>query len=63
MENFDRENMNQLLKIHQYFLLSKFCAIWYYGMFTMEKELESLHTNKVWDLVELATQRCGSYWQ
>ena len=32
MENFDRENIDELLKIYQirqYFLLSKFCAVQY----------------------------------
>ena len=29
MENFDRENNDELLKIRQYFLPLKFCAVWY----------------------------------
>ena len=32
MENFDRENIDELLEIRQirqYFPLSKFCTIWY----------------------------------
>ena len=34
MENFDRENIDELLEIHQirqYFPPSKFCAVWYLG--------------------------------
>jgi len=28
VENFDRENVDELIKIRQYFSLSKFFAIW-----------------------------------
>jgi len=33
VENFDRENVDELIKIRQYFPPSKICAIWYICIF------------------------------
>ena len=44
MENFDRENINELLEIRQYFPPSKFFAVRYYTGLTISHNLSwSMH--------------------